>query len=405
MSVLEQRLRQIVFLCMCGFALTIEIKPAIPDTLTGIAILLGIVILMIKQKKSEPVSFRKNPYLRVIGIFFIAYFLLIFVSGDLIVGGKAYWRYFNRMFPFLAILFFVKNKKHLCILFFCAIAGLFLNNLCVIYNGVIWAMTGDAHIRSAGFNKDVIGTGGLLLIYLPILLSLMIKEKKSKRKYLYLMMFIAGIAALIFNATRIAWVAMIVVCISAILIHGKNIKKFTILFLLICLSIGIAGQHIPFVQDRIQSFTNTRDLSNQGHYSINHSAFSMIEDKPLLGWGLGQFPLVFNQQYITAETKKIEGHISHAHNDTLTMGAENGIVGIFVFWLMFGSFLFYSLKAWRQSGRVEDMMFFVVTLAAVIQGFTDTRFGMHAVNKLYFFLVAVYVNYKYSKDPYEETKF
>lgn len=403
MSALEQRLRQLVFLCMCGFALTIEIKPAIPDTLTGIAILLGIVILMIKQKKLEMISFRENPYLRAIGIFFIAYFFLIFISGDLIVGGKAYWRYFNRMFPFFVVLFFIKNKKYLWILFFCAIAGLFLNNLCVIYNGVVWAMTGDAHIRSAGFNKDVIGTGGFLLIYLPLLLSLLIKEKNSRRKYVYLAMFAAGIAALIFNATRIAWIAMTVVCITAIWIHGKNIKKLGILFLLICLSIGVAGQHIPFVQDRIQSFTNTKDLSNQGHYSINHSAFQMIEDKPILGWGLGQFPFVFNQQYITAETKKIEGHISHAHNDTLTMGAENGIVGIVLFWLMFGSFLFYSLKAWRESGRVEDMMFFVVTLAAVIQGFTDTRFGMHAVNKLYFLLIAVYINYRFGKEEDQET--
>lgn len=398
MNVLEQRLRQLLFLCMCGFALTIEIKPAIPDTLTGIAILLGIVILIIKREKSETASFRKSPYLRVIGIFFIAYFFLIFVSGDLIVGGKAYWRYFNRMFPFLAVLFFVKNKKHLAILFFCVLAGLFVNFLYVIYQGSIMAAAGASYIRIGGFDKDVIGTGGFLLIYLPILLILCIQESCKKIKYMYLLMFLSGIAALIFNGTRIAWLAIGIVGIVTVWLYGKNLKKAMIVLLLLCTGIGLVGQNAEFVQKRIQSFTNITDISNQGHYAINHSAFRMIEDRPLLGWGLGQFPLVFNQQYITEETKKVEGHISHAHNDTLTMGAENGMVGIAFFWLMFGSFLFYSLKAWRESRRIEDLMFFAVTLAAVIQGFTDTRFGMHAVNKLYFFLIAVYINYRSGKE-------
>lgn len=403
MNVLEQRLRQLVFLCMCGFALTIEIKPAIPDTLTGIAILLGIVILMIKQKKLEMISFRENPYLRAIGIFFIAYFFLIFISGDLIVGGKAYWRYFNRMFPFFVVLLFIKNKKYLWILFFCALTGLFINNIYIVYNGILGTVAGDPYMRTAGFNKDIIGTGGFLLIYLPVLLNLFIYEKNSLRKYCYFVALVIGVAALIFNATRIAWVSMGIVCIFSIWLYGKNIKKMSLIFLVLCLSIGFWGHNISFVQNRIHSFTNMEDLSNQGHYSINLSAFRMIEDKPLLGWGLGQFPLVFNQQYITEATKKVEGHISHAHNDTLTMGAENGIVGIAFFWLMFGSFLFYSLKAWRESRRIEDLMFFAVTLAAVIQGFTDTRFGMHAVNKLYFLLIAVYVNYRFGKEEDQET--
>lgn len=394
MSIVETRLKQLVFLCMCGFALTIESKTAIPDTFTGIALCLSVGLFIIQKKKNN-ITYKINPYLRVIGIFFCMYFLSIFISGDIVVAAKAYWRYLNRMIPFFLVLFFVREKKSLCIILICSMITLFIDSILVVYNGIILAKSGATFIRASGLSTDVIGTGGFLLIYLPLMLVFVIHETYIKRRCFYILMLIIGVAALLFNGTRIAWVAILLVCIVTIGLYGKNIKRLGSLFFVGCFLLGIMGYNQPFIQDRIYSFTNMQTTSNQGHYSINKSAFEMIADKPILGWGLGQFPIIFNKQYISAETQKIEGHISHAHNDTLTIGAENGIVGIFVFWLMFGSFLYYSLKAWHKSKRIEDLMFFVVTLAAVIQGLTDTRFGMHAVNKLYFLLVAVYLNYRY----------
>lgn len=153
------------------------------------------------------------------------------------------------------------------------------------------------------------------------------------------------------------------------------------------------GYQVPFIQERLQSFADIDNISNKGHYSINMSAWNMIKDRPLLGHGLGFFPEVFNDRYISDETKRVEGHISHAHNDTLLMGAETGMIGILAFWWMFGNFLYFSLSYWRKERRIEHLMFFLVTLAAVLHGFTDTRFGMHQVMKLYFFLMAIYLNY------------
>lgn len=388
---MEMRLKQGIFLLMCGFAATVGMANAIADLCTGIALVIGIFLLK-KERLSLDLQMAK-PFLRAMGIFFFIYFLLIFASGDIALSAKAYWRYFNRMFPFFLVLFFIREPKRLCILFACAVGALFIDQWVVIYKGYAFFLQEHTFIRAAGASGDVIAQAGFMLIYLPVMILLLRQAETYQKGFLYALLLFTGGVALLFNGTRIAWVITLMILPVGIFLYGKNIKRWCFLFFIFYLAVGWMGYQVPFIQERLQSFADIDNISNKGHYSINMSAWNMIKDRPLLGHGLGFFPEVFNDRYISDETKRVEGHISHAHNDTLLMGAETGMIGILAFWWMFGNFLYFSLSYWRKERRIEHLMFFLVTLAAVLHGFTDTRFGMHQVMKLYFFLMAIYLNY------------
>ncbi len=385
---------QVIFICLCGFALTVSMKNSIADFFIGIAFLFSLYGVYRGEADWNLKAIRR--YIIPIFIFFLGFFLLIFASSDIVISTKAFWRYFNRMFPFFIVLLFIKERKQLLILFVCAIGSLWIDNLYAIYQGIAFYMDGQQYIRAAGISGDVIALGGFLLIYLPIFFLLVQDEKFKKRLFVYLGLTAVGLVALVFNGTRIAWlVAGILLPLSAIL-YGKNIKKRVGCLVVLYLIAGGIAYQFPFIAERIHSFVDVNNISNQGHYLIKASTIEMIRDKPLLGHGLGFYPEVFNAKYISEETKRVENHISHAHNDTLLIWAETGIVGIILFWLMFGSFLFFSFKSWYKDRQIEDLMFFMVTLAAAMHGVTDTRFGMHQVMKMYFFLMAVYLKYRYS---------
>lgn len=380
-----------IFFLLCGFAFTVGMENSIADFCSGAALFIGLYAL-----RKERFSFNFpviKPYLKALGVFFAVLFFMVFISGDISVSAKAYWRYFNRMIPFFLVLIFVRGQKRIFVLFSCAMGALFIDQLVVIYQGVTFFRLQHTFIRAAGVSGDVIAQAGFLLIYLPVVMLLLRRADTFAKRAFYAILFLIGGIALLFNGTRIAWLVTLVIIPVGMFLYGKNIKQWFLLFFIFYLAAGWAGYQVPFIQERLHSFVDTDNISNKGHLSINRSAWRMIEDKPFLGHGLGFFQKVFNENYISEETKQVEGHISHAHNDTLLIGAETGIAGILAFWWMFGNFLYFSFLYWHRERNIAHLMFFLVTFAALLHGFTDTRFGMHQVMKLYFFLMALYLNY------------
>ncbi len=397
------KLDRYIYIIICLFAFTSCINNVIANNILAIGVLIGI-IRCYKERLSIKIY---KGYIQAILIFFGFIFISIFVSPDILKSSKEFWRYFNRMFAFLLILFFAREKKQILTVFFTFLLSMFINNLYAAYKGTFFIYNGVQNMRITGFENGIIIFAGHLLIMLPILFILIFNKQIKNKGYLkyILLAFIISFIALLENGTRIAWLAMGIILPLIFILKVQNLKKILFTGCISLLFVGIFVYMSPFLQTRLYSFIDYKNTSNQGHYMIARDSIELIKDNPIMGVGLGRYKEVFNEEYRSEEHFRLEdGFTPHAHNNTLTLWAETGIFGCMTFWYMYLSFLYYSFRRWLKEKNDSDLMFFMITLATVLQGITDYSFGLNQVVKIYFCMLAIYLNYQIYEKQVETIK-
>jgi O-antigen ligase len=104
------------------------------------------------------------------------------------------------------------------------------------------------------------------------------------------------------------------------------------------------------------------EVSGGMRLSIDRDAFRMFRSKPILGWGLGTFPVVY-PQFRSFYTNFF---VNEAHNDYLQLLSETGLLGFgTMLWFLF---VLYS-KALRKIGNWMSDVSGALTLACTL-GFT-----------------------------------
>ena len=101
------------------------------------------------------------------------------------------------------------------------------------------------------------------------------------------------------------------------------------------------------------------EISGGMRLSIDRDAISMFRRKPLLGWGLGAFPIVY-PQFRSFYTNFF---VNEAHNDYLQLLTETGIVG---FGLMAWFLIVLYRNAMRKIGNWTSSVSGALTLACVL---------------------------------------
>jgi O-antigen ligase len=101
------------------------------------------------------------------------------------------------------------------------------------------------------------------------------------------------------------------------------------------------------------------ELATDIRFYINRDGLRMFLKKPVLGWGLGTFPVVY-PQFRTFYTNFF---VNEAHNDYLQLLVEMGLLG-------FGTMLWFLLTLYTQAikkiGNWPGEMSGAVTLACVL---------------------------------------
>lgn len=361
------------------------------DYFTGLGVLFGILRCI----KERPKINIPKEYTRALLVFFGVFFLLIFISPDMARSAREYWRYFNRMFPFLLALFFLSNRKQVIVIGICLLTSITINNGYSIYKQIILLHSQGIWGRADGFGESYINLAGVLLLTIPSLTILLISSKiKLEAKLLLALVLAMSFITLFMNGTRIAWVVIVFILLLLPFMLMNSWKKalgFSCIVLVFCAAvIGLS----PTIYERTMSIFNAQYASNRGHYFITRDSIRLIKDHPVLGVGLGRFQKVFSESYMSPQTKETDLIVPHAHDNTLHMLAQTGIIGCTAFWYMFGSLLFYPWKDWRTNKSLPALIFFTATLAIALQGITDYSFGLHPVIKIYFLMLAMYLKYR-----------
>lgn len=364
------------FWAVCSF-----ISIAVGNVFLGVAVLLFFICI---YKKDAILDIKIKKYYYAIIVFVLTMLLSALFSGDIVYGLKRWadmWIW--RLMPFIIITCCIKKEDSLKILK-ASCLGISIGILCLIYQG----MNGDG--RAAGFFGYPMTFAGYLCMYLPLFLIGYFENLFGGRyKYIAGIMFLAGLAALIYNGTRGAWLAVAITSGILLLYYMFRSKRNLIVgIVLIAVSGGLLVNDAAFMH-RVSTITNNKYQSNSERLLMWESAWNMFKDYPVFGVGLGQYKDNYQQKYISPKAK--EPNLAHAHNNFMQMLAENGIVGFIGFITMFVYIIGHNVRMFLNSKNIYSLAICSVTITLLLQGLTEFNFGNSAVVKAYWLILGCLV--------------
>lgn len=110
---------------------------------------------------------------------------------------------------------------------------------------------------------------------------------------------------------------------------------------------------------RVKSIADLEELSNKGRIEIWKDTLKSIKNHPLLGVGIGNFPVVLGQTVSAAKKG------ASAHNLFLDIAAETGILGLFAFLAIFYEIGKTAFKVFLNS-KDEFVKFFALAFGVYL---------------------------------------
>ena len=437
-------LQNTLLISLCLFAVASFVSIAAANVFLGISVLIFLIITY--KNKGLSIAQDKLPYFKAIGIFAGALFVSALFSGDIIYGLKTWADFFLwRFIPFIILVAVLDREEYAKKVLTAVVCGFVIDCLYAIYWSFFVFKGKFDWIRAAGFVGHPMTLAGWSCVLLPILLVCIFKKEFVKKyKWLPVLLFVIGSVALLFNATRGAWIALAIVLPLLSLCYVLKSKKMFFAFTSIILVVGIALVNNPSFMKRVLSITDTKNASNSSRFIIWYTSFEMFKEHPVLGVGLGNYKNVYQksveQRVIIAREQLSKNYIfqkltkeeqtatlyspkkfwelkiyqklknkewqsfykeyskfrfsydlstfTHAHNNFLHMLAENGLIGLLGYIFAFGYILWKNLKHYFANKNPYALMIVGSTGALLLQGLTEYNFGNSSVMKIYWLVLA-----------------
>ena len=303
-------------------------------------------------------------------------------SVDPLKVGKVVDYYGYHMLPLYAVLLMIREKERLLRIALCVAASFAINGVAILYEGIV-----QQNYRADGFAEPMT-TAGFLSMIVPALILLCMAGKVTQKYRLFLgVLTVLGIASLLLNGTRGAWIAVAVSCTVVGFMAVQRKKRFLLGMLVAVFVFSGIFSFSPILSGRLATIGDMQFQSNSERLLLWKSAFHMFEDHPIVGVGLSRFREEYQGGYILPEAK--EPYLDHAHNNIMHMLAECGIIGVLalvIFWLTWFS---YGVASWRKMRSVAALVFLAVLLGSFLQGLTEYNLGRSFVMKVYWLLLAL----------------
>lgn len=186
--------------------------------------------------------------------------------------------------------------------------------------------------------------------------------------------FILSFTALILGQSRFAlvgtWVALLIVLVM--LLPGRRLKAIVIALWSLSVLLGILLVFNISPMDIVSRTTATddssvADLSQRDEHSlftrfeIWDRAVRMIRHYPATGSGISTYRSMVERDEYAVRHYAINNRIlPHAHNIFLQMGADLGVMGLFLFLAWYGAVAFMAVRSFRSPSRHTRIMVIAV---------------------------------------------
>jgi O-antigen ligase len=284
--------------------------------------------------------------------------------------GRAYdtsWRYLQNMILFLIVYTAIRQRKHVKWLGWSWLAGATFATVPAIMNPP--QQEADLTTRISGTIGDPNELAALLVAGTAFAVALSVTSKDNPLARLAAMgamgIFLFGI---FFTVSRGGLVALAVAIVAACLMSGRYRVQATVVGVVTALFVVLYFASFANVdqRDRITTLEG-----GSGRSDIWKVGWRMVEDKPVIGVGSGNFnvssihyllvsPGAIERDEFIVDTPKV------AHNTYLQILAELGIIGLALFLSIIGFAIWCALRAARWFGRAGDSQMEIVSRAMVV---------------------------------------
>ena len=248
-------------------------------------------------------------------------------------------------------------------------------------------------LSSTMANKNLMAS--VQFLCLPFIIYLYAISNKLF-KALCVVAILLFVLSLVLLQTRAVFAAIFVFVFVIMLFNRSflNKKHYIYIFLSIILFLGVSflllkqsNRYDVFAQ-KTEKLIN---FSESGRYKLYNSTFQMIQDKPIIGVGLGNWK-VESWKYGLYKNNIGESFAQRPHNDFLWTWSEGGILAMISYLLLFliilrESYLSYNNSEGRE--RLFYSLFFSVTLGYSIISFFDFPMERVPHNTLFLIIAAV----------------
>lgn len=373
-----------IFGCLIVYSLTFLVP--MPINLLVTAFVLGLAKLFFVRPKIEIHS--KHFY-------FLALFIVCTVMSVIFNENASFSEYrsyyISPLVAILLIFLFEFTKKKALILITLASTVFFINGIYVIYQFYIEGNVG----RPVGFADGYMLLCGMNLLILPIIFTLSLSKKnihKYLRWFFFLTIFI-NIPAIIFENTRIAWLALFFVFIISICYSIKEkIKKVFMIIFLIMYSL-CCFQVSPSSVQRFETMPSTeyKIQSNYERILMWQSATNMFLDHLLIGVGIGNYHDEYINKYRSPLSREDQWH---PHNVLLSMLSQTGIIGGLSYITLFTYLYYKSISDYKKTRNYITLAYISALTAFCINGLTDCNFVGHNLKEItymFYFITGIYL--------------
>ena len=155
--------------------------------------------------------------------------------------------------------------------------------------------------------------------------------------------------------TRGAWVAVIVFSIFLLILFGKRILKSEwktsvalILVFILFVGSGLLFKKMPQIKSYLDKEMTGGTVGIRLH--IWHGTLKMIQARPLQGWGMGTFIIVYPRFRIPEYflNPMSVNATDHAHNEILEFASEIGLIGLCIFLLFLGIIFYRAVRVFNR---------------------------------------------------------
>lgn len=181
--------------------------------------------------------------------------------------------------------------------------------------------------------------------------------------------------------TRAVWVgiALAMFVIAVILIFFARKIGFPIVLrnlMAAAMIVGILGVVTIFSMEkpkdrysllgRIRSITETTSPDNIHRLNAWKTTLKMIREKPITGWGAGNWNLEVAYYFDGKFTEVPQLNWARPHNDYLWVAAEKGIFGLLIYLMFFGLTIYYLIRVLARSPKMDNRMLALFLLGGII---------------------------------------
>ena len=196
---------------------------------------------------------------------------------------------------------------------------------------------------------------------------------RAKKLGLTVTFVLASFAVLNISEQRLGYLMWLVGCLTVVFIQLKNsprLRAWSLLAFLVCcvlvfMSNEIMQNRFGLAVQEVQNYHFKNDYTSVGsRLHMWYSSAGFIQQAPLLGHGMGAYPVVSEAHF--QDPKMCFHGCRHPHNQYVFYAVEFGLVGLGLFLLMLYQ-AWSRHRAWKPDSIMPVVVLLLFTLSSLVE--------------------------------------